>query len=452
MQTKVISLFTLLFFAGSTLFAQQQRVLDKVFIGNEGVFGSTSGTITALDFQDKTISQNVFSNANNGADLGNVVQSITRIGNELYVVANNSHQIVVMDAVTFQQTGLIQISGEKAPREIRQVNDTLAYVTNLYGGGIGMVDLRSFAEYDSAVATGMNPDKMLVYEERAYVGNWGFGKDSTISVIHTGTHSVVDTLQVSRGPRSMFVDETGKLWVVCAGYAGDYDEDFNLIPGTSRPGGIHAFDLETGREEVFIEVPSAKEDFAYNAEANEAYINAGGVRRVDLEAETVSGDTLVNGNFYAMSYARSGGENYLFLTDAKDFSSAGELFVHTLDGEQVAGYTTGTVPGSFHFRYQSASDIVETNEARPKNFSLGANYPNPFNPSTNIPFTLKQSGPVALSIYAINGQKVATLVNGTMPAGSHTVNFHTGALASGIYFYRLEASGKVLTRKMILAK
>jgi endoglucanase len=88
----------------------------------------------------------------------------------------------------------------------------------------------------------------------------------------------------------------------------------------------------------------------------------------------------------------------------------------------------------------------------PLNFELQQNYPNPFNPSTNILYSLKNSGKVCLSVYDLLGRKVAVLVNGVQNAGEHTATFSGVHLTSGIYFYRLTAAGSTDVKKMMLIK
>ena len=85
-------------------------------------------------------------------------------------------------------------------------------------------------------------------------------------------------------------------------------------------------------------------------------------------------------------------------------------------------------------------------------FRLSQNYPNPFNPSTTISFDLKTAGKVSLEVYNTLGQKVATVINKNMPAGSHRVEFDASHLASGIYLYRLSSGNLTQTRKMMLLK
>jgi hypothetical protein len=85
-------------------------------------------------------------------------------------------------------------------------------------------------------------------------------------------------------------------------------------------------------------------------------------------------------------------------------------------------------------------------------YQLEQNYPNPFNPSTSIAFALAKTGEVKLQIFNALGQNVATLVNGKMPAGSHSVTWDARNVPSGIYFYKFEAGAFSQTRKMVLMK
>lgn len=99
---------------------------------------------------------------------------------------------------------------------------------------------------------------------------------------------------------------------------------------------------------------------------------------------------------------------------------------------------------------------VETsNEERtaiPEKLSLAQNYPNPFNPSTTIAYSLASAGDVTLEVFNIQGQKVATLVEGMQSAGSHTATFNATGLSSGLYVYRLTSGNFTLTNKMTLIK
>jgi chitinase len=86
------------------------------------------------------------------------------------------------------------------------------------------------------------------------------------------------------------------------------------------------------------------------------------------------------------------------------------------------------------------------------NFVLFNNYPNPFNPSTTIRYELPKTSQVILSVYDILGREVSVLVNERKDAGVHEVKFDAAGLASGVYFYRLQAGNFVQTRKLLLVR
>ncbi|MFZ1080307.1 MAG: T9SS type A sorting domain-containing protein [Candidatus Kryptoniota bacterium] len=88
----------------------------------------------------------------------------------------------------------------------------------------------------------------------------------------------------------------------------------------------------------------------------------------------------------------------------------------------------------------------------PTVFSLAQNYPNPFNPTTTIRYSIPNSSNVSMKIYNILGQEVATLVNQHQIAGNYTVTFDASRLASGVYFYRLNAGSFTAVKKMLLLK
>jgi len=102
------------------------------------------------------------------------------------------------------------------------------------------------------------------------------------------------------------------------------------------------------------------------------------------------------------------------------------------------------------------TDVNETNPAIPTEFSLSQNYPNPFNPTTTIKYAISNRQLVTLKVYDILGSEIATLVNEDKTAGNYEVEFKSSVgslqLASGIYFYRLQAGNFIETKKMVVLK
>ncbi len=106
---------------------------------------------------------------------------------------------------------------------------------------------------------------------------------------------------------------------------------------------------------------------------------------------------------------------------------------------------------SITIRPEGVSVETEPNE-QPEQFSLEQNYPNPFNPSTRIQYSVAENGPVTLTIYNVMGQQVETLVNKAQSTGTYRVSWNAANMASGIYYYRLQAGNQILTRQMTLIK
>src|SRR5690606_26248764 len=88
----------------------------------------------------------------------------------------------------------------------------------------------------------------------------------------------------------------------------------------------------------------------------------------------------------------------------------------------------------------------------PESYALSQNFPNPFNPTTNIKFNLPSESLVTLKVYNLLGEEVASLVNEVLPAGYYNYDFDASALSSGIYIYRIQAEDFISTKKMTLIK
>ncbi len=100
----------------------------------------------------------------------------------------------------------------------------------------------------------------------------------------------------------------------------------------------------------------------------------------------------------------------------------------------------------------NTSSVANETLEKSASFALEQNYPNPFNPITSINYSIRNSGYVQITVYNVMGKQIAKLVNEAKSAGSHNVIWDASDAASGIYYYRLEANGQTLTRKMTLVK
>jgi hypothetical protein len=109
--------------------------------------------------------------------------------------------------------------------------------------------------------------------------------------------------------------------------------------------------------------------------------------------------------------------------------------------------------GTSHFSEEIQLDPwANSTDPTPGSFELSQNYPNPFNPTTTIRYALPNYSDVSLVVYSSLGQRVATLIQESQQAGYHEVSFDGSGIASGVYYYRLQAGSFVKTNRLILIR
>ncbi|MFA7330429.1 MAG: T9SS type A sorting domain-containing protein [Candidatus Delongbacteria bacterium] len=147
----------------------------------------------------------------------------------------------------------------------------------------------------------------------------------------------------------------------------------------------------------------------------------------------------------------AGAPDFAF-NDVEDLTNPGIPLWPSLGGLRCdIGYTGGP-----HASLTPDTNWVAVSPWRPitepQSFSLGAPWPNPFNPVTRIPFTLTRPAIVKLSVHNLLGQEVAVLRNGALPAGTHFAPFQAERMASGTYLVTLEVGGRQATRTVTLLR
>lgn len=131
------------------------------------------------------------------------------------------------------------------------------------------------------------------------------------------------------------------------------------------------------------------------------------------------------------------------------------LLVNTISYIGIDNYNNKWVctnGGGLSVLNDNLSDIEDTIQSTVSGFTLSNNFPNPFNPTTRIDFSIPNSGLVNLTIFNLLGEKITELISEWKPAGKYSIDFDAHNFASGTYFYLLRSGNNVITKKMLLIK
>ena len=304
-----------------------------IFVVNEGLFGGT-GAITWHDPETGETEQDIFGKANDGAVLGEFVQSLTFHNGKGYICIGGGTKIVVVDAATFEF--LDTIGGLSRPRYFLPYGNQFALVTQWgpdgNSGTVAKIDLTTNKVVQTSPVIGAGPDKMLQIGDQVVIANsGGFTTDSTLIVFRLSTFSVDDRVITGGKNPGMCVQTNSDVFVLCKGTFND------PVPqgwfGSSN-------DPQNGQS-----VPPYSEDLCASPDKNSLYF-AGGGAIYQYKNGTLS--TLIPQQAYGLACDAATGN--LICTDAKDFNSAGEAIVYKTDGTKVESFPTGIAPGEIVIR------------------------------------------------------------------------------------------------------
>ena len=196
---------------------------NGVFILNEGAFGAGNSGITFYSKNENSLIPDLYQQANN-LPLGDVLQSMTVVGNSAYLCVNNSQKIEIVSMRDFKKTG--SITGIGSPRFL-VASQNKGYVSDWITNSVYKIDLLTQTIIDT-IACGSGPEEMLIKGNKLFVCNsGGFGDDSSMSVIDLNTFTIDTVLSVGVNPSHIREDANGKVWILCRGSLGS---DFTPSP------------------------------------------------------------------------------------------------------------------------------------------------------------------------------------------------------------------------------
>ena len=235
--------------------------------------------------------------------------------------------------------------------------------------------------------------------------------------------------------RGMENEEDFVMWM---NQNGDYIMDYNFQPDSAKPWVNNDFNAGT-------------ETYGFHADANQFAM--GPIYDLGAVSFGLFAPDGTGVNHFAFAGEVANGKYGMI---ACDNSSAFDGLYST-KGQAMEGVYENAIDGNTWYSGQDSfkgiltSALVLVDEA-PAAFSVAQNSPNPFNPSTTISFSIAQAGNVNVTVYNVAGQKISTILDGFMSAGSHSVVWDASSSSAGVYFYTVKAGEFSRTLKMTLLK
>jgi hypothetical protein len=367
------------------------RSASKLFVLNEGGFGSNNSTLDFFRFADSTYVSGAFGKMNPdiAGGLGDVGNDIAVNGNEVWIVVNNSGIVEVVSAIDETEIAAIQVP---TPRNIA-FDSKYAYVTSWAGahvtytydasgyssvsdylnpkGQVYRINLKT-KQVEGSVEVGYQPEGIACYEGKLYVANSGgissqlppnYAYDNTLSIIDAASFKVVQTVEVQVNLKNVYSDGTGIIYITTLGNYWDVHTGLYYIYA-SKPAELHKAgvnlqkpgDLQVSCSCIWgdtVYCIGTPDEFDWSA-VHEYYIWS--FKIIDQASDRASIGIYpqsLKGTPYGLAvidHGGKGGGHYLFVSDAGDYFNPGTISCYALDfsaGEQLWKVNAGVCPGHF---------------------------------------------------------------------------------------------------------
>jgi YVTN family beta-propeller protein len=308
---------------------------NSVYVVNEG---SANGAVSLYDKATKRVQQDRFSDANSGRKLGAILQSMTIIGDNAYLVGNGTDAIQVVRLADF--TALTTITGLSQPRYLVDAGNDKAYLTEWLGGypnytgRVSVINMKTNT-VTKQITVGNAPDELLLADGKLYVtASYG----NALTVINTTTDVVESTIAMPDGPKNILRDGNGNIWVLCSKYLATNDYLVRFAPGSTAVA-----------QQTRIAFPNsyANGNLRANADGSKIYVSLGsGTYVLNNNATALPATPLIRRNFYGLGIDPQ--DNTIYA--GTGFTGSDKVIRYTTAGAPIDSFSVVTSPNGFLFR------------------------------------------------------------------------------------------------------
>lgn len=313
---------------------------DGIFVLSEGAMYSTNAEITF--YKNGVATQEIFKKANAGKVLGSIAQSMLIEDDLAYIVLNGSNKIEIVNANNFTSKSTIT-SGLNNPRYAASDKNYL-YVSNWGDPSIATDDYiavyrLSDLSFVKKIDVIEGPERLLIEKNKlviAHAGGWNNGNSVTI---YNTTTNTANTIKVGDVP-SALVEEDNKVYVLCSGVT--WGEPLSN-------GKLVTIDLNTEKVTKTLDFQNGENPNFLVEDNNQLYYTINNkVYKVGTSATTLSQTALFTFDATYV-YGFNVKNNSIYISDAKDFASNGEVKIYNQTGSLLGNFSTGVGPNFIEF-------------------------------------------------------------------------------------------------------
>ncbi|WP_432710556.1 DUF5074 domain-containing protein [Pedobacter sp.] len=307
----------------------------------EGLFNANNTSLAYYNYADKQLTTDRFMAVNNRG-LGDTGNDIKVHGSKMYIVVNGSSTLEVVNPQTGESIKKIDLKNNGAARQPRYIifNKNKAFVSN-FDGTVAVLDTASLA-IEQYIKVGRNPEQMAISNGKLYVANSGGldypDYDNTVSVIDLNTLKEIKKITVVENPRALAADQYGDVYVLSTGNYAEVKSSLATI--------------DSKTDEVKTQVEFTGGTMVISGDL--AYIPASGgklkvfnVKTEKIETENFISDGTKITTTYGVAIDDLTGE--VFVTDAKNYTTGGEVFCFDDTGKKKYSINVGINPNKVVF-------------------------------------------------------------------------------------------------------
>jgi DNA-binding beta-propeller fold protein YncE len=305
---------------------------NGAFILNEGSYGQSNASVSFYDFDDQVVYGSIFTKSNGtNTIIGDVLQDMEIVDNKAYLIVNASNSILVVnkDDFTWETT----IEGLNNPRFATHYDGKL-YVSQWgsTNGSVVVIDLDTNTITDT-ITTGNGTEGIIVNNDLIWAANCGgYGVDSTISIIDPSTNEVLQTVEVSDGPKHFATDGNNDVWVICYGSQIYDSSTWELTSETASK-----LVKLSGTDQSLLKIIEIGKQIhpshlGISPDNQTLYTDTyTGIYAIDVDAETFPSEPLISGYYYGFSINPANGD--IYACESPDFTTSGTVIIYNSEGE-----------------------------------------------------------------------------------------------------------------------